>query len=190
MTGRDGSRDAREALLDAALDIVAATGLAKLSLGDVAGRAGLSRQTLYRYFRDRDDLVAAVVLREEMAFVAALVEAGAGHPGIREALEAGITAFLEVARNHPLLDRLIATEPEALLPYLTTSRAPVVVALRPAITDMVASRLGNLPVARVHAFSDGMARLLVSYAVNPPEQPVEEVAAHLAAVVSGGLAAP
>lgn len=181
------ARDTRTALLDATIEAVTDVGLAKLSLLDVAARAGVSRQTLYRYFRDRDDLVTAAVLREEAAFVSAATTAAANHPGFREAIEAAIAAVLGLARRHPLLDQLVEREPEAILPFLTTGRAPVVGALRPVIEDLVATRLGHVPVARVRAFTDGVARLMVSYAVNPPTEPVDELAAHLAAVLSDGL---
>lgn len=181
------ARDTRTALLDATIEAVTDVGLAKLSLLDVAVRAGVSRQTLYRYFRDRDDLVTAAVLREEAAFVSAATTAAANHPGFREAIEAAIAAVLGLARRHPLLDQLVEREPEAILPFLTTGRAPVVGALRPVIEDLVATRLGHVPVARVRAFSDGVARLMVSYAVNRPTEPVDELAAHLAAIFSHGL---
>lgn len=181
------ARDTRTALLDATIEAVTDVGLAKLSLLDVAARAGVSRQTLYRYFRDRDDLVTAAVLREEAAFVSTATTAAAPHPGFREAIEAAIAAVLGLARRHPLLDQLVEREPEAILPFLTTGRAPVVGPLRPVIEDLVATRLGHVPVARVRAFSDGVARLMVSYAVNPPTEPVDELAAHLAAVLSDGL---
>ncbi len=48
-------------LLDAGLEAATIHGIAKLSMGDVARRAGLSRQTLYRYFPSKDALVAAIV---------------------------------------------------------------------------------------------------------------------------------
>lgn len=181
------ARDTREAILDAALDGLARVGMAKLSLGEVARSAAVSRQTLYRYFRDREDLITAVILREEAAFMAAMAEAGARHSGLREALEAVIVTLLSQARGHPLLDRLLASEPEALLPFLTTNRAPVVGSVRPLIEELVATRLGNLSVARVRTFADALARLLVSYTVNPPEVPVEVVAAGLADIFTRGL---
>jgi len=180
-------RDTRDTLLDATLAAVADVGLAKLSLGDVAHRAGVSRQTLYRYFRDRDDLVGAVILREEEAFVAAIGAAVAHHPGFREALEAAIISFLRIAREHPLLDLLVEREPEAIVPFLTTGRHPVAAALRPILEDLAASRLGHLPVSRVRAFSDGVARMLVSYAVSAPAEPIPALAAELSTILALGL---
>lgn len=63
----------RAALLDAAVDVLAAAPQA--SLTEVATRAGLARATLYRHFRSRDALLAAI--REEALARAAAALAGA-----------------------------------------------------------------------------------------------------------------
>jgi len=50
----------RRAVLDAARDLLAETGLAP-SLAEVGARAGLARSSVYQYVRSRDDLMAEVV---------------------------------------------------------------------------------------------------------------------------------
>lgn len=49
------------ALLEAARELVAAGGPDALTLAALAQQVGLSRPSLYEYFRSRDDLVAAIV---------------------------------------------------------------------------------------------------------------------------------
>jgi AcrR family transcriptional regulator len=49
------------ALLEAARELVAAQGPEALTLSALAAQVGLSRPSLYEYFRSRDDLVAAMV---------------------------------------------------------------------------------------------------------------------------------
>jgi len=61
---------ARRYLLDIAKDCVERLGMAKASLSDVAEAAGVTRQTVYRYFDDADDL-----------FRSAAVLAGGGFHG-------------------------------------------------------------------------------------------------------------
>ena len=57
----DGPTEAIEQrLLDAALEAATIHGITRMSMGDVARRAGLSRQTLYRYFPSKDDLINEV----------------------------------------------------------------------------------------------------------------------------------
>jgi len=53
--------DARERILDAALEMVGAHGLAALSMDDLANHAHVSRATLYRLFAGKSALFAALV---------------------------------------------------------------------------------------------------------------------------------
>jgi AcrR family transcriptional regulator len=58
------AHSARERYLDAAEACYARFGLAKTTVEDVAQAAGVSRATVYREFRNRDELLLAVVERE------------------------------------------------------------------------------------------------------------------------------
>jgi AcrR family transcriptional regulator len=58
-------------ILDAAERCMARYGLRRVSMGDVAAEAGVSRGSVYRYFADRDALVEAVLERTADRFVAA-----------------------------------------------------------------------------------------------------------------------
>ncbi|MDX6697065.1 MAG: hypothetical protein QOE65_462 [Solirubrobacteraceae bacterium] len=51
----------RDQVAEAALGLVDAEGLNALSMRRLAGRLGVGTMTLYGYFRDKDDLLAAVV---------------------------------------------------------------------------------------------------------------------------------
>ena len=114
-----------ERLLDAALDVAAMHGLNRLSVGDVAKRAGLSRPTLYKHFASRDELVSQMVLREAGRIVEQVIAAAERHDDPFESLHDAILTALHLLRGHPLLDRLLATEPEALLPLLIDGRGSV-----------------------------------------------------------------
>ena len=54
-------RATRERILQAAAELIAEKGVARMSLDDVRARTGASRSQLYHYFEDRDDLVHAVI---------------------------------------------------------------------------------------------------------------------------------
>lgn len=190
----------REQILDAAVESVSLFGMAKLSMSDVATRARISRPTLYKYFSSREDLVAAAVAREAEVLVSQVVGAAAVHDDASDALRAAIVAALELTRAHPLLDRIIRTEPESLLPYLTTDRidgdggaggSAVLLFVRSATEAVVADRLaGELDALTIRRLADMVARLLVSYAISAPDDPPEVVAAVVADVlVNGALVA-
>lgn len=180
----------RERILQAAFNAVCVHGLGRLTLEDVAREAGLSRQTVYRYFAGKRALVQAVVLREEEQFIERILAATESHQEIRPALEAAITAALQAAREHPLLDRLLAAEPEALLPLLMTGDGPVLPAARTALEALFARRLPHLSADTAWRVADATTRLFISYVINPPDETSEAVAAGLADLILNGLKEP
>jgi AcrR family transcriptional regulator len=182
---------ANERLLDAALAVAADHGLARLSVGDVAKRAGLSRQTLYKHFGSREDLIAQTVLREAGRMVEQVIAAAEAEADPMDSLEAAIVSALDLLRNHPLLDRLLATEPEALLPLLVDGQGSVLDALELIARQMLETRMPTLGEEQVRAGSDLLSRMLVSYAVRPPTQAPAVVARFLStAIVAGVVSAP
>src|SRR5437867_2742710 len=58
--------DRRDALLDAAVELVAAGRIEAISMEAVAERAGVSRALVYKHFANRHELLAAVYQREAM----------------------------------------------------------------------------------------------------------------------------
>src|SRR5213594_3121591 len=132
--------DTRSRILEAAFSCVADVGLARTTMDDVARGAGVSRQTVYRYYASKDQLVMALVLREEEKFLDGIREAFARDPDLEQALEDGLLFCLRFAREHPLLDRLLATDPETLLPYLTIRARPMIQRAREVMVSLVSSK--------------------------------------------------
>jgi AcrR family transcriptional regulator len=173
-------------ILEAAFRCVADLGLARTTMEDVARSAGVSRQTIYRYFPSKDQLVMALVQREEERFLDGVRAAFAADDHLEDALFDGILFCLRFAREHPLLDRLLTTDPETLLPYLTTKAAPTVLRAREAMVSLLASK-ERVSAALVESAADLLVRLAVSYAVTPPDRPADVVARDLARVVTAAL---
>jgi AcrR family transcriptional regulator len=183
------SPDTFQRILDAALTVMTRHGLARLSLEDVAREARVSRQTVYRYVGSRDNLVAQTIVREEQAFLDRMRAAANEHAELRPAFAAAVTSALTSAREHPLLDRLLATEPEALLPFLTDGSGPVLSAARTAVVELFARYAPALDEVEQAIAADAATRLIVSYAISPSELPTETLATHLSALVVDGLPA-
>ncbi len=177
-------------ILDAAFDAVRDFGLSRATMEDVAQRAGLSRQTLYRYFPSKDALIVALISREEERFIAGVRSAIAGHDDLGPSLAEGVGFVLRFARQHPLLDRLLATDPQAFLPYLTTRGLPVIVRAREAMLEMLAPRAPHLPLDALRGALDASTRAVVSYVLTPSERPDDVVAADMAAMVMATLREP
>ncbi|WP_370327453.1 TetR/AcrR family transcriptional regulator [Euzebya sp.] len=183
----DAAGDTGTQILDATLEVLADVGLARLGLEDVAVRAGVSRQTVYRWFGNRRGLVAATVLREEQRLLAEVTATAAAHDGLTEALTAALTALLTWTREHPLLGRLLAEEADLLLPPLASGDATVLAVGRAAIIEVLADRLGG--GADPTTAADVLARVMLSYAIDPPTDPPEVVAAAIAHLLVHGIGA-
>lgn len=179
--------DTATRILDATLATMADHGIARLSLEDVARRARLSRQTVYRYFPSKKDLLDAAVLREEDVFISNMVAAADRHRELEPALRAAMEAAMRTGQAHALLNRLLATEPNSLVTLVTTDRGPVLSAARQALEEILAGWLPRAPKARLKMAADAVARLLVSYVVNPPPDPPPQVANRLAQLLVHGL---
>src|ERR1700744_4727903 len=92
----------REALIRAALDLIAKKGSAGFTFADAARWAGVSPAAPYRHFRDRDDLLANVALRGFEQFEAALAQAwDDGRPDPFTAFHRRAKAYLAFARAEP-----------------------------------------------------------------------------------------
>ena len=94
----------REALIDAALVLLAEKGPAGFTIAEAARLAGVSSAAPYRHFRDADALLAAVAERGYERFAAALAQAwNDGRPEPLRAFEAIGRAYLAFARSEPAL---------------------------------------------------------------------------------------
>ena len=92
----------REALMKAALDLIAAKGPAGFTFAEAARAAGVSPAAPYRHYRDRDALMADVARRAFEAFEAKLTQAWAGGtPDPFTAFERVGRAYLDFARTEP-----------------------------------------------------------------------------------------
>ncbi len=59
---QEASRQRRQAILDAALDVFAANGFAATRLDEIAEKAGVAKGTIYLFFKDKEDLFEQIVL--------------------------------------------------------------------------------------------------------------------------------
>jgi AcrR family transcriptional regulator len=112
--------DTRERILEATYACVARWGLSKTTVEDAAREAGLSRATVYRYFPGgRDELVDAVVSWQYLLFFGRLYEEVHGADSLEEVLERGLLFARRQLLEHAVLQKILQTEPELLLPKLS-----------------------------------------------------------------------
>ncbi|MQA07664.1 MAG: TetR family transcriptional regulator [Pseudonocardiaceae bacterium] len=154
-----------EGVLDAALEEFLDYGLRRTNVDMVARRAGVSRATLYRRFDNKDALVQAVLVRECRRFFTSIVEVVGPLPTVEDRLVEGFVVGVRYARADRLLTRLLASDPEALLPYLTVNGELVVAVAR----DFLVWQGNQLPggVSSVGGRTpEGVAELFVRLAIS------------------------
>ena len=92
----------KEALIRAALELIAQKGSAGFTFAEAARWAGVSPAAPYRHFRDRDELLGSVALRGFEKFEQILARAwDDGRPDVFVALNRLGKAYLEFARTEP-----------------------------------------------------------------------------------------
>ena len=106
-------------ILRAAAEEVAAVGLRRTSLTDVARRAGVSRMTVYREYGDAPTLWRSLLTAEISAVVTAADQAAVAIAGNgRERLVAAVVEAVTRLADHPLVTRVLELDPELILPFI------------------------------------------------------------------------
>jgi AcrR family transcriptional regulator len=158
----------KEALLRAALELIAKKGSAGFTFAEAARWAGVSPAAPYRHFRDRDELMASVALRGFERFEIALARAwDDGRPDVFAALDRLGKAYLEFARAEPAYYSAMfeAGIPLATSPELRAAGERAFAVLRGAAEKLcaqmpAASRPPALMVAlHIWSLSHGVASL-------------------------------
>ncbi|GAB3720747.1 TetR/AcrR family transcriptional regulator [Nocardiopsis oceani] len=149
-------RNVEDEILDAAHACVEAFGVRRTTLTDVARRAGVSRPTVYRRWPDVTALVADLLTRElRSILIAEEVEAereaeqeaerGAGTErdaapeSVRKQLVRHASGVARAMLAHPLVGRIVDTEPELLATYtfhrLGSSHRAALELVEPAVVE-------------------------------------------------------
>jgi AcrR family transcriptional regulator len=158
----------KEALMRAALDLIAQKGAAGFTFAEAARSAGVSPAAPYRHFRDRDELLANVALRGFEQFEAALTRAwDNARPDPFSAFDRLGKAYLAFARNEPAYYSAMfeAAVPLDISPELRQAGDRAFAVLRTAAEALIAAMpLKNRPPAlmvalHVWALAHGVASL-------------------------------
>lgn len=151
-------------------------GFRRVALDDVARRAKVSRTTIYRRFAGRDELVSAVIDRENATLFADIAEeiksAGPRSNIYVEAFTAAIMTF----RRHRVLNRMITDDPALALElaneHYAAAAARIVAALHIIFPPGFADRVGPQAVA---ALADNILRYSMVVLLLPSLQPLDTV---------------
>ncbi|MGH8980853.1 MAG: TetR/AcrR family transcriptional regulator [Acidimicrobiales bacterium] len=184
---------ARGRIVAAAYECIARWGFSKTTVEDVAREAGVSRATVYRYFRGgRDELFAAVIAEENARFLGRLYEAVRDAGSIDAVLEAGLSFAHRDLREHEVLQRVLETEPDRLLPKLTVEAADTQQVIAAFLEPFLASQ-PLAPGVDPAIAADFLARMALSYISSPGRWDLDDpgdVARLVRAELLGGILPP
>lgn len=118
----------RQGIIDAALGILAAEGLAKVTMRRIAAVLDTGHASLYVYVRDTEDLHAQIL----DAMLASVELGGTGH--WRERVKGLLSSYGEVLHNHPEMARMaLSTQPNG--PHFTAIVEQVLALLKQGGAD-------------------------------------------------------
>ncbi|MET9268747.1 TetR/AcrR family transcriptional regulator [Kribbella sp. NPDC003557] len=191
-----GPERRRPMILDAALEVFNAKGYAGTTMQSVADAAGVTKPVVYDSFANRDELLLALLAREEQHLVISIVSALPADPSVgtpEEHVLEGLTAFLTAVQKNPQSWRIVFGAQYGAAPVVSErvrgARAFLVESLRltllqslPGVTDPDA----NLPVLAelLASMTEACARMLVT---DGTTRSPADLARTVSQVVGGGF---
>ena len=109
---------AADPVLQAAYDSIMELGLRRTTMVDVARRAGVSRMTIYRRYDDLSRLLSELLTVELGSVMTAARDSTKDLPDARQRLTHTVTRTVAVLIGHPLLTKILAVDPEVLIPFM------------------------------------------------------------------------
>jgi len=169
----------RQTLFGAARDQLERRPWSEITMSDIAAAAGVSRQTLYKEFGNRNEFGLALVINEGERFlgdVEAAVLARTDDP--RAAVTAALELFLRTAGEDRLIRILLSDDGTGgMLPFVTTQGVPVVQWATARLAAVIEQGWPEAPGPDVGLLSEALVRLAISYITTPGESPHDTAAA-------------
>jgi len=153
-----------DTILDAARSVFEQYGARRANVDDIAAAAGVSRSTLYRRYATKDDLLAAVVMRETETFLDDLDAVAADLPP-QEAVIECFTRGLRIMRDIPVIGRLAQSEPEVIARIADGNH--VVLSQSDRIARTLRRSGATMPDAELVLAAEILLRLASTYLMNP-----------------------
>ncbi|HTM85642.1 MAG TPA: TetR family transcriptional regulator [Mycobacterium sp.] len=171
----------RDSVLDAMRELLGTRDWSAITLADVAGAAGVSRQTIYNEFGSRLGLAQGYALRLADHLVDVIRTAIDNNVGdIYAAFLAGFRLFFTESAADPLVISLLtgAAKPD-LLQIITTDSAPIITHCSDRLTTTFIHSWVRASDDDAGIIARAVVRLAISYVSMPPESD-HDVAADLA----------
>jgi AcrR family transcriptional regulator len=161
----------RQTVFDAARAQLGQQRWSEITMADIASSAGVSRQTLYNEFGNRNEFGFAFVIHEAERFMDDVEKAVLEHRDEpRAAITAALQHFLSAAGSDPLIRILLSDDGTGgMLPFVTTQGLPVVQWATTRLTAVIEEGWPEAPEADVRTLAETLVRLAISYVTTPGE---------------------
>jgi AcrR family transcriptional regulator len=164
-----------ERVVAAAAELTLDVGWAGVTMGKLADRVGVSRQTVYNEVGSKPQLAEEMVLAELAKFLAVVDAAFDAEPrDLVEAIRSASRGVLELARSNALLQAVVSASYGAgteLLPLLTTRNDALVLTATDAVRARVTAYDVRIDDRHLDAAIDMVVRLVLSHVVHPIGDP-------------------
>jgi AcrR family transcriptional regulator len=163
----------RQTVFAAARDQLAERPWSAITMAEIASGAGVSRQTLYNEFGNRNEFGYAFVIHEGERFLDGVEKAVIEHTDDpRAAVGAALDQFLRSASEDPLIRILLSDDGTGgMLPFVTTQGLPVVQWATGRLAAVIEKGWPQAPVADVKLLAESLVRLAISYVTTPGDSP-------------------
>jgi len=169
----------RQTLFGAAREQLEVRPWSEVTMGDIAAAAGVSRQTLYKEFGNRNEFGFAFVINVGESFLDEVEGAVLAHTeDPRAAIGAALELFLRTAGEDPLIRILLSDDGTGgMLPFVTTQGLPVVSWATARLAGVIEQGWPQAPKADVELLAEALVRLAISYITTPKQAPETTAAA-------------
>ena len=182
---RGERRSLRTTVFDAMHELLGSRDWSAVTMSDVAKAAGLSRQTLYSTFGNRQGLAQAYALQLSETFAGEIRDSIIRHPGqIEVALHEGINGFLLSSRRDPLVRALLTGDIKPdLLRLITTEAGPLIERATEVLTPALSDSWMRIEESQARLAASIIARIGISFISLPPNDP-DQLASGLTEVIA------
>lgn len=156
-------------IIEAALSLFTEQGVRKTSIDDIAERAGIGRATVYRKFKDKEELIQAAVLQEIIRNLE-LVETHVNEfVSPVDALLEGFVHAVHLIHQNTLARQLIEREADYILPFLTLKLGPAMAFARTLVSKQIieAQKLGEMSKLPAEPTAEMLLRMMQSLIISP-----------------------
>jgi AcrR family transcriptional regulator len=182
----------RARIVEAAVAMTTESGWAAVTMGTVAERVGVSRQTVHNEVGTKAGLAEAMILHELDRFLGVVTTAFEEHPtDLVDAIRAAAGNVLELAQDNKLLHAVVSATHGAdteLLPLLTTHAESLLTAAKLVVRDRITPYQIGLDAHHLDAAIDMVVRVVLSHVMQPsapPARTADDIAWIAARVLRG-----